>query len=224
MSEEDSPLVQEAIALLNDTNYPLRTRITETFFDTVNADNSGQKNLENAVALVSGALNGVLYITKSFSRQEDKIENQEPIDRSKILSIIGVILTIFEQANTEFPITNKQKKKAQWTIGTYIGAILYDIHTLICSESIQDVISKWKNYIVMVRKETKNAKEAIEIKGAQNINPDKLKRKSYKVGIYVKEERIVTEDELQLIKHTYTNEYDDCSDESDEEEGDGMKD
>jgi hypothetical protein len=201
MSEDDSPLVQEAMYLLNDPNYPLRDRITQVFFDTVNQDNQNKRNLENAVALISGALNGISYITKRFSLQEEKVECQDKIDRSKVVNIIGLILEIFELANLEVPLTNKTKKKSQWTIGTYLGAILYDIHT--CHTILHDVVKKWKDYIVMVRKEVKYAKDAIDIKGAQNINPDKLKRKSYKVAIFLQENRLATEHEMSKIKHIY---------------------
>jgi hypothetical protein len=199
MSEEDSPLVKEAVALLQDANYPLRARITETFFDTVNNDNSSHTHLENAIALISGTLNGIKYITKSYSKQEDMIENQDPIVRSDVVNILSKILSIFEQANLEAPVIDKRIKKSQWTVGAYIGPIIYDIHT---NENIDVVVKKWKNYLVMVRKNVENAKEAIEIKGAQNINPDKLKRKSYKVEIFLKENRILSNDDLKPIKHT----------------------
>jgi hypothetical protein len=224
MSEEDSPLVKEAMFLLNSPEYPLRDRLTEVFFDTVNKDDNGQKNLENAIALVSGALNGVDYITKSFARQEEKIEKQETIDREKILTTLDIVLKIFEKANLEFPLINKTKKKMQWIVGRYIGAILYDIQT--CRENIPDVIEKWKKYLVLVRKDVPNAKEAIEISGAQNINPDKLKRKSFKVDIFLKEKRLASEEELKRVKHIYEdkevlvthNEDNSSDDEEDEEE------
>ena len=223
MSEEDSPLVKEAMVLLNCPEYPLRARISEVFFDTVNKDDDGQKNLENAVALVSGALYGVDYITKSFSRQEEKIEKQDAIDREKILTNLDIVLKIFEKANMECPLINKTKKKMQWIVGRYIGAILYDIH--IYRENIPGVVEKWKKYIVMVRKDVAGAKEAIEISGAQNINPDKLKRKCFKVDIFLKEKRLASEEELKQIKHTNNTadkEGEDTGDnssvESDEEE------
>jgi hypothetical protein len=213
MSEEDSPLVKEAMAFLNDPEYPLRDRITEMFFDTVNKDNNGQKNLENAIAIISGALYGVNYITKSFTRQEEKIENQSPIDRALVVQFISTILTIFEAADKEFPLTNKTSKKAQWIVGKYIGAIIYDLHTY---PNQANIMKKWQKYIVMVRKGTTRAIEALDIQGAQNINPDKLKRKSYKVDIFLAENRLLNSEELNQIRHTSAsdaaeNEDDDVS-------------
>lgn len=219
MSEEDSPLVREALALLNDINHPLRALITEVFFDTVNKDNDGQKNLENAIAIVSGALNGVKYITKRFSRQEIKVENQEPINRAKIVNILGGVFNIFKLANKEEPLHNKTTQKAQFTIGTYIGPILYDIHTTDADDS-EDITRKWVKYIVSVRRGVLNAKEAIDVKGAQNINADKLKQKSYKVGIFVKEGRLATEEELKQVKHRDDDGAEDDDDEDDDSEHD----
>ena len=217
MSEEDSPLVREALALLNDINYPLRALITEVFFDTVNKDNDGQKNLENAIVMVSGALNGVKFITKSFSRQEIKVEKQEPINRATIVHILGRVFNIFKLANQEEPLHNKTAQKAQFTVGTYIGPILYDIHT---SDGSEDITRKWVKMIVAVRKGVVNAKDAIYVKGAQNITADKLKQKSYKVGIFVKEARLATEEELKQVKHIDCDDAEEEDEDEDDESGD----
>jgi hypothetical protein len=45
MSVDDSPLVREAIAFLDNDDYPLRNMISEHFFDTRNSDTNGKKNL-----------------------------------------------------------------------------------------------------------------------------------------------------------------------------------
>jgi hypothetical protein len=202
MSEDDSPLVSEAIKLLNDANHPLRARITSTFFDTVDNDSDAKKNLENAVALISGCLNGVDYITKSFMRQEIYVENQDPIDRNKVIVTLGLVLDVFRMADDIFPITNKKMLKAQWPIGKYLGVILYDI--LVNPADVHTIQQKWANYMVLVRRGETNAIEAIEIKGAQNINADKLKKKSAKVDIFLREKRLASDEELKEIKHSNT--------------------
>jgi len=224
MSEEDSPLVKEAMAFLNDTQYPLRERITELFYDTVGKDNNGRSKLANAVAIVSGALYGVHYITKSFTRQEDKIDDQSPIDRSKMISVLTPVFDIFEAANEEFTLISKTKKKGQLTVGKYIGPMLYDCLT--CETIISDVVKKWTDYLVMARKGVKNADDAIEISGAKNINPDNLKRLSYKVDIFLKENRLASKEEIARIKHVHSNaigcddagEHDDAEEDEDSDE------
>jgi hypothetical protein len=220
MSEEDSPIVQEALRFLNDVAYPHRARITNVFFDTVDKDNDGRKNLENAMAIVSGAHNGIQYITKSFARQEENVESQtpiEPIDRELIYNKVNIILTIFERANEVIQPVDAKTKKAQFTVGTYIGVILYDI-LMYNGENMDEIITKWTNYIVMVRRNIPYAIEALEIKGAQNINPDKLAKKSYRVALFLAEGRIASEEETKQIKHVYANDQVSEEEEDDEEE------
>jgi hypothetical protein len=199
MSEEDSPLVREALALLNADDHPLRTRITDFFFDTRNKDNDGKGNLENAVALVAGALHGVKCITKSFSRLEEHVEDQVAIDRTKIVTTLGHVFDVFRQANTVVELTNRSTMKAQWTVGKYLGVILYDV--LMNPNSIPQIQAKWATYLGKVRNREENALEAISVTGAQNINVDKLKRISAKVYTYITYNRIMTREELNVIRH-----------------------
>ena len=215
MSEEDSPIVQEALRFLNDIEYPYRARITNVFFDTVDKDNDGRKNLENAMAIVSGAHNGIQYITKSFARQEENVESQTPIEKERIYNSVNIILTIFERANEEIQPVDTKTKKLQFTVGAYIGAIIYDIW-MYTGDNINEIISKWTRYIVMVRRNVPHAIEALEIKGAQNINPDKLAKKCYRVGLFLAEGRIASEEETKQIKHVVSDEV--SEEEEDEEE------
>jgi hypothetical protein len=216
MSEDDSPLVAEALALLNADDYPLRSAITEYFFDTQNADNDGRKNLENAVALISGAINGVDYITKSFSRQEEMVECQTPIDRERLVTILSNAFEAFRQADNIIELNSRSQKRAQFTIGKYLGAILYDI--LMNPNSIKNVQAKWTAYLVRVRNGTEHAEEVIKISGAQNISPDRLKRISVKVNTFITENRIMTTDEINEIRHL--GETDGQSNDDSEEESD----
>ena len=129
MSEEDSPLVQEALAFLNDDHYPLRDKITTHFFDTRNADNDGKSHLENVIALLSGAMYGVNFITKSYNIQEPKIESQELIDRATIVEVLDSILEIFTMADQQHPLQDGRKRRGQWSVGKWLGAMMYDILT-----------------------------------------------------------------------------------------------
>ena len=213
MSEDDSLLVQEAIAFLESIDYPLRARITDVFCDTIGKDNDGRVLLANTIAIMSGALYGVQYITKSFSRQEERVESTDPVDRDRFVNLFSIILSIFEQANLEEPLADKNKKKKQFTVGNILGAMLYDILT---AEDMGVVFEKWRAYIVMVRRGVEGASDAIEIKGAQNINPDKLKKKCYRVEVFVREQRLATDEELKQVKHAYVDEASE-EDEEDEE-------
>ena len=200
MSEDDSHLVKEAFALLNTPEYPLRARITGAFFDTVDADNDGKANLANAVAIVSGAANGIEYITKSFARQEDMVESRDPIDRDQVVALLGDVIRVFERAEEQFQLNNKTKQKRQWSVGWALGAIMYDMKTNPIGNR-QDLIEKWASWLVAVRRGDANAEAAIDIKGAQNINPDKLKRKCYKVNKFLETGELATEEELKSVKH-----------------------
>jgi hypothetical protein len=217
MSEDDSLLVQEAMAFLESVDYPLRARITDVFCDTVGKDNDGRVLLANTVAIMSGALYGVQYITKSFARQEERVESAEPIDRGRFVNYFSIILSIFEQANSEESLADKTKKKKQFTVGNILGAMLYDILT---AEDMDPIFEKWCTYIVMVRRGVEGASDAIEIKGAQNINPDKLKKKCYRVEVFVRENRLVGDEELKQVKHSYVELASDEDEEEDEEEED----
>jgi len=214
MSEDDSPLVREALDFLNAVDYPLRARITETFCDTINKDNDGRTLLANTVAIISGALFGVQYITKSFDRLEQHVENQTPIPRNRIVQVIGTILAIFESANNEEPLTDRKKKRKQFTVGYIIGAMLYDILTS------TDVSDKWRSYIVAVRRGADYASEAVEIKGAQNNSPDKLKKICYRVEVFINENRLATDEELRLVKHIHSDSASEDDDTADDENDD----
>jgi hypothetical protein len=82
--------------------------------------------------------------------------------------------------------------------------------------SIPQVQKKWATYIGKVRNETENATEAIHIPSAQNISADKLKRMSMKVEIYLSENRIMTKEELNQVRHPVPTDSD--SENGDEDE------
>lgn len=198
MSEEDSPLVKEALAFLNDDHYPLREKITTHFFDTRNADNDGKSHLENVIALLSGAIYGVNFITKSYNIQEPKIESQELIDRTKIVNVLDSILEIFTMADEQHPLQDGRKRRGQWSVGKWLGAILYDILT---HQETRIIQVKWSNYIVAVRRDEEGSEEAAKLGGAQNLTASRYKKICTKVDIYLRDRRIATDVELADIHH-----------------------
>ncbi len=204
MSEDDSPLIQEALAFLNDDAYPLRARITHHFFDTRNADNAGHCNLANSVAIVSGIAHGPEYITKSYNVQDPKVELQDRIDREKIVRIFGYVLDIFDRADVLAPFPDKRKRRGQWSVGYLLGVMLYDLMTN--PEEIPRIKEKWAIYIQFVRT-LDGAVDAIKLSGAQNLNQTRYKRLSLKVDIYLRDGRLATDAELNL--HTTDGVMDD---------------
>ena len=197
MSEDDSPLVKEAMAFLNDDDYPLRELITTHFFDTRNADNDGKKHLENAIALISGALYGRHSITRSFSHQEDNVNSQEAIPRARIVDTLRPVFDIFTRANEIESLTNKTKLRGQWSVGKWIGVMLYDV--LANPSEIGAVQEKWVRYLVRVRRNKAGAEDATKLSGAQNLTATRYKRISTKVDIYLRDKRIAADEELNDI-------------------------
>ena len=194
---DDSLLVQEALAFLNDPQYPLRARITATFFDTVNKDSNSKGNLANAVALISGILHGTKFITKSFDRQDEKVSSTEPIDRAKIVEVFTHLIDIFQAAEARTPhVTSKARKsfrKKQWSVGKYLDTMLYDLSV----NPLEAVQAKWVSYLARIYGgEHELAQEAVVLAGGQNLTIEKFKRKSRKVDVYMRENRLATDAEL----------------------------
>jgi len=215
MSEEDSPLVQEALAFLNDDHYPLRDKITKHFFDTRNRDKAGKSNLANAVALVSGAIHGAEFITKSYNVQEPKIESQEPINRIMVAQMLGSLLETFDMADEEHPLQDKRKRAGQWSVGKWLGPMLYDCLTH--QGETRSIQQKWAKYIGSVRREEEGSEQATELKGAQNLTATRYKKICTKVDIYLRDHRIATAAELADIIHAYEDDetsvgFDECED------------
>lgn len=210
MSEDDSPLVQEALAFLNDDNYPLREKITTHFFDTRHADNDGKRHLENVIALVSGVIHGPNFITKSYNVQEPKIESQEPIHRDLIVHVLGAIFEIFTMADQQQPLQDKRKRRGQWSVGKWLGAMLYD--SLTHPGEIRTIQEKWADYLVAVRRDENGAEEATKLGGAQNLTASRYKKICTKMEIYLRDRRIASDEELAHIVHDHEEEEDDEDD------------
>ena len=129
MSVEDSPLVREAHLFLTDPDYPLRAQITACFKDTREYEKKdlSRGDLANAVAIISGIINGPHFITKSYNTQDEHVDKAAPIDRQRVVDLFGRICDIFQEANLQVPIGASERKK-QWNVGTYIGPMIYDYY------------------------------------------------------------------------------------------------
>ncbi len=206
MSIEDSPLVKEAEDLLKSDDHPLRSIITHHFFDTRNSDNDGKNDLANAVALVSGAIHGVHNITKSYNIQDPMVDSMEPINRATVVQVLGAVFEVFTLADQVIRV-NAKKRRSQWNVGKWLGVMIYDYH--MNPGHIRAVQDKWVNYIVRVRKGEEGAEDAAKISGAQNLNVARYCRISNKVDIYVRENRLATDTELNLYRHPVEEEDED---------------
>jgi hypothetical protein len=129
-----------------------------------------------------------------------------------VVTTLGLLLDVFRLADEQVQLTDGRRLRGQWSVGKYLGAILYDILTN--NADVRAVQQKWANYLAHVRRGTINAEEAIDIPGANNITPDRLKRKSFKVEIFLRENRLATTEEIRAVKHN----EDEASDEGDVEE------
>jgi hypothetical protein len=200
MSEDDSPLVKEEMNLLKSDAHPLRQDITELFFDTRAKDNDGCTNLSNAVALLSGALNGPDYITKSFHRQETKVECTTPIEQWRAVRILRAVFDVFREADRRHPLEDKRRRKGQWAVGRWLSVILYD--TLMNEEQPAAVREKWASYLVKVRRGDPGTAtlQSARIWGA-NLTADRHFRISTMVDIYLRDNRVLTGDELTSYRH-----------------------
>lgn len=198
MSEDDSPLVREAYALLEEDQHPLRAAITELFFDTRGKDSSSKSLLSNAMALISGALHGVEFITKSFDRQERWVGSQETVDRAYVVEMLNRVFEVFRLANARFPVTDKRIKKGQFTVGKWMGVILYDL--LSYPDQTRQIQDKWAAYIVRIRREDSNALtlQSQRIWGA-NLTRERHRFVSILVDIFLRDNRIASKEELMRV-------------------------
>lgn len=221
MSEEDSPLVMEATEMLTLNEYPHRHRITAVFGDTTKGDNSAGKDvLANAVAIVCGAVHGVEHITKSFARNTAQVDDQTLIDRVKVERMLDKILTVYERADAHRRLEGKTKRRKQMTIGGSLGAMMYDF-LLAEDGNDADITDKWVKWNIAIRDNTPGAEDAIELPGSKNIDPTHLKRKSYKVGVFVDTGVVMTKDDIMKIRHVYAdNQEQDNAETEDEAEDD----
>lgn len=199
MSEDDSPLIQEATQLLTAANHPLRAVMDATFGDLTN-DKKARRLLSNAVALISGALNGVNFLATSFNVQEPKVEDQTPPNRAAVVATLTHVFEPFRRAQADAPLTRASKMRDQFNVGKFIGAILYDILTAggnaVAIRAAQD---KWTTFLVRFRRQDAGAADAAKITGAQNLTPLMLRKKSKKVEVYVRENRVLTDAELEQL-------------------------
>jgi hypothetical protein len=224
MSSEDSNLIQYALCFLDDIAFPFREKIDRHFSDTheirEKGCDSGQKLLENAMGILSGILYGPEYITTSFDRLEEFVESRNDVDTEKIEYYFEKIFKIFDDVDTYMHqnYLSKTKKKAQMNIGTSMGPIVYDL--LACyrdEEQLSMIQNKWVQYLVKKRQNIALSKEAMQIPGAQNITPTKLKRICKQVEVYVNENRLLTAEELSEICHEHSEQHEESDEESDNE-------
>jgi hypothetical protein len=200
MSTDDSPLVMEADDFLQSVNYPHRERTNKHFSNTGDLveKNTYPKALANVVALLSGILHGPDFLTQSYNIQDIHVESQEPIQRNKINIYLSWILDIFDLADELEPITKKSDKLSQLSIGKFLGLMVYD--RLTQPREVEQITDKWVKYICSVRN-NKEALQASKMIGAQNLTKSSYNKRSIKVGIYIDQNRLATDEEIAGFIH-----------------------
>jgi hypothetical protein len=218
---DDAPLVQEALALLEDPAYPERERLDKHFPTIARLDKAGRRKdsdgrtvLANAVGVVAGLSYGCHTITTSFDRQEDVL--LEEIDREAYLPLLKIVLDIFDAADAALPDFDKRKRAQQWGLGFVLGAIIYDIKCGVLDSP--EIHQKWRNYLVRVRAKTPDAEEAARVGGGQNLTATRLLRISKRVETFLAESRLLTSEELKEIHHVNPDLDEREVEEEDEEE------
>jgi hypothetical protein len=195
MSQE-LPTVQYALRMLNDPLYPLRSQITELFFDTQDNDTKSHGHLTNAVALCAGAQHGVKYLSKSFDVNEEILST--PVNEDLVETRLRLAFQPFRQANIRYPITDGRVKKGEWAVGKYLGAILYDIITN--PDSVPAVQERWAEIISRNRAGEDLAVTAVRINGAkaQTVNASKLSKICFQVKFALENRRMPLEAEYPV--------------------------
>jgi len=211
MSAEDSPLVTYAYDIMTNPQNPLRPRILELFSQSVLTDTASKGTLESVVALCAGAQHGPCHITRSFDINEPVLAL--PVNPELIETRVGLACTAIARANAEMPadwVQDGRVARGEFNIGRYLGAILYDLlphgtpgePTYEPAPADTDVVlAKWARVIARARQGEPGALLAVTVKGAQNLNPRKLRKISKQVDFFLAHGRMPTEPELaELVR------------------------
>ena len=213
MSHE-SPLVQCALSLLNDTAHPLRARITQAWYDTQDADTNAKGALANAVAICAGILHGPEHITKSFDRNE--VYLLEPVNTASVYTMLSHVLDVFDSADIAQPMADQRKRKGEMAVGKYIGPMIYDMLT--DGADLNQVKRKWADIVARCRRAEPLALEASTVKGAQNLTRRKLQRISIQVDFMRDRGRMPSDDEVKAIVGTQADMDDESTLDDDEDD------
>lgn len=217
---DDTPLVQEALAFIEDASHTLRDLIDHHFPNITRIDketgrrkdSDGRTILANTVGIVSGLLYGPHYITTSYDRQEEVL--LEPVHRPTFLRELSKVLDILEDADAALGEVDKRTLLKQWNLGFILGPLIYDIKT---TEDLAATRQKWKAYIIRVRVKSPNAEEALtKLGGGNNLTATRLLRMSKRVDKYLEDGTLLSKEELKLIHHI--DDEGDHEEEEDEED------
>lgn len=226
MSAEDSPIVRYAISIITDVDHPLHAVIVGLFTQNALTDSAAKGVLENVVALCAGAQYGEKHLTKSFDINEPILHG--PVNADLINERLGHAFDVFRRANLLQPMEDGRKKRGNFSVGRYLGGIIYDLlpHGTPGTASyeaaptnIEPILQKWARVIAAIHAEdlaSDMALLATTVPGANNINPRKLRKMSKQVEFYLAYGRVPSAVELRdLVAHTVG---DDASTESDDDD------
>lgn len=121
-------------------------------------------------------------------------------DDDRIGQFIGLLLTLYENAERHTPTKNKSKDKALGKIGKYTVFFADDLFrtreanlakNIPCGTTDQSILDKWTEIIAHDRKVNY---KLVQVSGAQNINAAKLARMRNKIDHWITTGDVIDED------------------------------
>jgi len=170
-ARQATPLVDFARKSLLIPGSGFYDRATSVWGPHKHTDDKKQKNfLKNAMALIGGAAHGVEYITTSYDLLGPILTKEFDVEKAR--DRIDTLLSIFEEADRQHPITLGAKKK-QWPAGSLNGFILF---SLIQYADRQDLLVEgWVNFLVQLRRGEKVLKSSLHANSPKNNNLNSTK-------------------------------------------------
>jgi hypothetical protein len=146
-------------------------RATSVWGPHKHTDDKKQKNfLKNAMALIGGAAHGVEYITTSYDLLGPILTKE--FDEEVAHDRIDALLSIFEEADAQHPVTLGAKKK-QWPAGNINGFILYSL--IMFPDHRDSLVEGWVNFLVQLRRGEKALKTSLHANSPKNNNLNSAK-------------------------------------------------
>lgn len=168
----NSRLIDFAIECLMTPGSGFYERATNVWGPHSMTNDKKPKNfLKNAMALIGGAAHGPEFITTSYDILGPKVAIE--FDAGKVRDRIDTLLSIFEEADRQHPITPAAKKKL-WPAGHINGFILYSLINF-PDDHRDRLVEGWVKFLVQLRRGEKALKTSLHAKSskANNLNSAK---------------------------------------------------
>jgi hypothetical protein len=144
-----SPIIRFAIEKLLRKNIGLHNRATAVWGAKDGADPK-KTRLLTAVAICCSISHGINLLTKKWGDYQTTEALSKEFDSKKVLDILGKILRIFEEAQSQHTVNGKKKAK-QWNPGYVSGYIICDLLNKM-PEDHERAIARWVEFVVLARR------------------------------------------------------------------------